>query len=219
MTHKVHPKVYRIGKGIDWDSRWLHVKKTKQFLEEDFYIRSFIAQRLRHAVIERVEIERFPGKIHIFVTCARPGLVIGRGGTGIEEFKKAFDHFFAKKFAGREKCSIQIDIKEVKNPTFSAMVVAHNIAEQIEKRIPFRRVLKHAISKVTEEKSVEGIKIEVSGRLDGADIARKEWIARGRLPRVTLRSDIDYAFTEAQCTYGKIGIKVWIYKGEALPLK
>lgn len=219
MTHKVHAKIYRIGVITDWDSRWLIKKSFRTFLEEDFYIREFFKKRLKNASIENIEIERFPGKINIILSTSRPGFLIGRGGTAIGEIKKELE----KRIDSLKKKSppktpsqsvINIEIREIKNPWLFATSTAQWMAGQIEKRIRFRRVLKQVLDKVMANKEVKGVRAEVAGRLDGVEIARTEWLKRGRLPRQTLRADIDFGQAEARCTYGTIGIKVWIYKGE-----
>jgi len=209
MTHKVHPKVFRLKELANWNSRWLDEKKLPQYLEEDFEIRKFIQKKLGKIGIEKIEIERLPGKLNIFISSARPGLIIGRGGGGIEELKKELEKTLIK-----DKRELKIEIKEIKNPWISANLSAQWIASQIEKRIPHRRVLKRALDKITSQKEVQGARVEVAGRLNGTEIARREWLLSGKLPRQTLRADIDYAQAEAHCSYGIIGIKVWIYKGE-----
>jgi small subunit ribosomal protein S3 len=212
VAHKVHPKVFRIKELSNWNSRWLEKKKFPQYLEEDFKIREFLKKKLGKIGIEKIEIERFPGKINIIITSARPGLIIGRGGEGVEELKRELEIALAK--IQPEKREIRIEIREVKNPWLSASLSAQWIAQQIEKRVPYRRVLKQALDKITSQKGVQGCRVEVAGRLDGAEIARTEWLKKGKLPRQTLRADIDYAKDQAFCTYGVVGVKVWIYKGE-----
>ncbi|MBZ9573034.1 30S ribosomal protein S3 [Patescibacteria group bacterium] len=212
MTHKVHPKVYRIKDLANWNSRWLDKKKFPKYLEEDFKIREFLRKKLGKIGIEKIEIERFPGKLSVIISSARPGLIIGRGGGGIEELKKELDATFPS--PSEAKRELKIEIKEIKNPWFSASLSAQWIAQQIEKRIPHRRVLKQALDRIITQKGVEGCRVEVAGRLGGAEIARTEWLKKGRLPRQTLRADIDYAQARAYCTYGVVGVKVWIYKGE-----
>jgi small subunit ribosomal protein S3 len=211
MGHKVHPKAYRLKNLNDWDSRWLTIKKNPQYLEEDFKIREIIKEKLGKVGVARIEIERFPGKITVIVSSARPGLVIGRGGSGIEDLKKEIEK---KVFKSAVKEKIRIEIKEVKDPWASAVLSGQWMAQQLEKRVAFRRVLKQAIEKISLSKEVQGVRVEVAGRLDGSEIARREWLKKGRLPRQTIRADIDYARENAHCSYGLIGIKVWIYKGE-----
>jgi small subunit ribosomal protein S3 len=211
MGHKVHPKAYRLKNLNDWESRWLTIKKNPQYLEEDFKIREIIKEKIGKVGVSRIEIERFPGKITVIVSSARPGLVIGRGGGGIEDLKKYIEK---KVFKSAIKEKIRIEIKEVKDPWASAVLSAQWVAQQIEKRVAFRRVLKQAIEKISISREVKGVRVELAGRLDGSEIARREWLKKGRLPRQTIRADIDYAKENAHCSYGLIGIKVWIYKGE-----
>ncbi len=221
MAHKVHPKVYRIRGIGDWQSRGFYGKKFPQYLEEDFEIREFLEKLLREAGIAEISIERFPGKINIIIDTMRPGIIIGRGGGGIERLKKQIEKKIAK-IRKRRKIAAEadkgdetkIEVRELRNPWVNASVIGQWIAEQIEKRIPFRRTMKRAIERVTANKEIKGVRLEFSGRLDGNEIARREWLQKGRLPRQTLRADIDYAQKEAYCAYGVIGIKVWLYKGE-----
>jgi small subunit ribosomal protein S3 len=211
MAHKVHPKAFRI-KGIeDWQSRGFYQKNLPLLLEEDFKIREFLKKKIGKMGIEKIEIERFPAKINIIIFTARPGLIIGRGGEGVEKLKKEIEEKIIKR-----KGECKIEIREVKNPWLSASLVAQWMAEQIEKRTPYRRVLKGALNKVMAQKGVKGCKVELAGRLDGIEIARREWLKKGKLPRQTIRADIDYAENRAYCTYGVVGVKVWIYKGEKL---
>lgn len=211
MAHKVHPKVFRIKEITHWDSRWIAEKEFSKYLEEDFKIREFFMDKLKDAGIDKIEIERFPGRIDVIIHCARPGLAIGRGGEGIEKLKEVL----AKKILKTEKKKdLKIEIQGIRNPWLNANLVAQWVAQQLEKRTPYRRVLKRALAKVMSNKEIKGIKIEVAGRLNGAEIARKEWLKEGRLPRQTLRAIIDYGEARAYCTYGVIGVKVWMYKGE-----
>jgi len=214
MSHKVHPKSFRI-KGIeDWNIRGFYGKKMPQFLEEDFSIKDFLRKKLVDASVANIEIEHSANKLNIIIETARPGLIIGRGGNGIEVLKTEIEKKVQKKMKTGTKREIKLEIKEIKNPWTSSALVSQMIAQQIEKRMPFRSVLKKTIERVITNKEAQGIRIEVSGRLNGIEIARREWLSQGRMPRNTIRADIDYAQAEAQCTYGKIGIKVWIYKGE-----
>ncbi len=220
MSHKVHPKIFRIGETTDWDSRWLTKNKFKDYLEEDFYIREILKKRFKGLGVEKVEIERFPGKTNVIILSSRPGLIIGRAGTGIGEIKKDLGekiNSLRKKNRQAPKAkgeTFNIEIKEIKNPWLSASLVSQWAAEQVEKRLPYRRVLKQTIEKVMANKEVKGIRVELAGRVDGVEIARTEWLKSGRLPRQTIRADIDFGTAEALCTYGIIGVKVWIYKGE-----
>lgn len=211
MSHRVHPKIFRIKETSDWDSRWIAKKNFPKYLEEDFRIRKFLKKGLKDSGIERIEIERFPGKVDIVVSTARPGIAIGRGGEGIEKLREELIKNILK---SDEKREIKIEIKGIRDPWTKATLVSQWIAQQIEKRTPYRRVLKRALSKVMAHKEIKGARVEVAGRLNGAEIARKEWLKKGQLPRQTLRADIDYGETRAYCTYGTIGVKVWLYKGE-----
>lgn len=222
MGHRVHPKIFRIRETSDWDSRWLNKKDFSQFLEEDFRIREFLKKRLKQMGLARIEIERSPGKLTIIITSSRPGLIIGRGGAGIEELKRNLEKELRSKkiLAGRKRKKsdkppeMRLEIKEIKDPWSHAQLVGQWMAQQIERRFPYRRVLKQALGKIMYSKQVQGARVEISGRLGGAEYARKAWLGKGRLPRQTLRADIDYAALEAYCTYGVVGVKVWIYKGE-----
>jgi len=211
MTHKVHPKAFRIRNISDWDSRWITKKNFSSYLEEDFKIREFLNKKLKDSGIDKIEIERYPGKVNVFISTARPGLAIGRGGEGIEKLREELTKKILKI---EKKKELKIEIKGVKDPWTRASLVSQSIAQQLEKRMPFRRVLKQSLSKVMAHKEVKGARVEVSGRLNGAEIAREEWLKQGQLPRQTLRADIDYGDSRAYCTYGVIGVKVWIYKGE-----
>lgn len=207
MSHKVHPKIFRIRETKDWLSRWVEKKKYAKTLEEDFRIREFLEARLKEASLESIEIERFAGRLTVIISSGRPGLIIGRGGSGIEVVKKALQKFVDVK-------DVRLEIREIKNPFESATLIAQNIAQQLEKRMPHRRVMKQTIQKVSGTKGIEGVKIVVGGRLGGADIARTEVLKEGRLPLQTQRAIIDYALVEARTTYGTVGVKVWLYKGE-----
>ena len=220
MSHKVHPKIFRV-KGIeDWLSQGFYGKKPFNNVKEDFVIRSFLTKKLKESSVDRIEIERYLNKINVVVYSARPGIIIGRGGEGIEKLRlELLKEIFKKnklslvEWKNLEK-KLKIEVKEVSNLWTSSVLVGQWIAQRIEKRMPFRKTIKQAMEKVLANKEVKGVKIQVSGRLDGSQIARSEWIERGRLPRQTIRADIDYSLSEARCTYGTIGIKVWIYKGD-----
>ena len=209
MGQKVNPHGLRIGIIKDWDTKWYaNDKNFSEFLVEDYKIRKYIKKKLYAAGISRIEIERAANKVKVNVNTAKPGLVIGKGGAGIEELRKELEKLTGK--------SILINITEIKNPETDAQLVAESIASQLEKRISFRRAMKQAMSRAMKL-GVKGIKTAVSGRLGGAEIARTEHYHEGTIPLQTLRADIDYGFAEADTTYGKIGVKVWIYKGEVLP--
>ena len=209
MSHRVQPKAFRIRGIEDWDSRGFYEKDFALTLKEDLKIREFLQKKIGKLGVTKIEIERFPAKINIIIWTSRPGLVIGRGGGGIEELKKELEE---KIFKRQGEC--KIEIREVKSPWSSAVLVSQWMADQIEKRVRYRRVLKGALAKIMFQKGIEGARVQVSGRLNGVEIARREWLKKGRLPRQTIRADIDYAQNRAYCTYGVVGIKVWIYKGE-----
>lgn len=209
MAKKTNPKILRI-KGIEnWNSRGFYEKDFAKLLEEDFKIRQYLNEKIGKSGLEKIIIERFPEKINLIIYTSRPGLIIGRKGEGVEKIVQTL-----KKNVVGEKKDLKVEIREVKNPWTSAPLVAQWMAEQIEKRVPYRRVLKGALARIMSQKEIQGAKVEVSGRLDGVEIARKEWLKSGRLPRQTLRADIDYAESRAFCTYGTVGVKVWIFKGE-----
>jgi len=212
MSHKVHPKVFRIKEVTDWDSRGFYEKNFPEYLKEDFEIREFLRKKLKNMGVEKIEIERFPRKLNIIITSVRPGLIIGRGGGGVGELKKELERILSKNRA--DKKELGIEIREIKDPWLSASLASEWIAQQIEKRVHHRRVLKRALDKITAHKSVQGARVEVAGRLNGVMISRTEWLKKGRLPLQTLRAVIDYAKARAYCTYGVVGVKVWIYKGE-----
>jgi len=216
MSHQVHPKIFRIKEITDWNSRGFYEKRFSNFLKEDFEIRNFLTKKLPRGVIEKIEIERSPSKISVILFTARPGLVIGRRGEGIEALKSQLERKILKKDKKSPIKELKIEIIDVKDPWASASLAAQWMAQQIEVRVPYRRVLKQALSKITTRKEVQGARVQVAGRLDGVEIARTEWLKAGKLPRQTLRADIDYAQARAYCRYGVVGIKVWIYKGEKL---
>lgn len=218
MAHKVHPKSFRLKRMKDWKTRGFYGKNTSKYLEEDFLIKKFLSKKLEEGGVESIEIEREQDNVKIIIRSSRPGLIIGRGGKGVEKLNKLLEKYLKKEKKKRGKKvslpQIKIEIKEVRNPWTSAPLTADWITQQIEKRVPFRKVLKRAINKVFSNNEVKGVRIELSGRLNGSEIARTEWLKKGRLPRQNLRSDIDYSLQEAYCKYGTIGVKVWIYKGE-----
>ena len=212
MGHRVHPKAYRIREMADWDSRGFY-KEPSKLLEEDFKIREFLKKKLNRVGVEKIEIERFSNKLNIIISSAKPGLIIGRGGEGIELLRKELDQKVLQKKA-EKKQELRIEVREIRDPWTSASLSAQWVAQQIEKRVAYRRVLKKGLSKIISHKEIQGARIQLSGRLNGAEIARREWLGSGKLPRQTIRADIDYAKAEAHCNYGIIGVKVWIYKGE-----
>lgn len=219
MAHKVHPKSFRIKDISGWYSRGYYGKKFPKLLEEDFKIREFLHKRLAGIGISEVEIDRFPGKMNVVISCVRPGLIIGRQGQGIEELRRKLEKFIStgeKNKNQKKSADLRVEIREITNPWGSAAYIGQSIAQQIEKRMPYLKVLKQSIEKAMGSRDVQGIRIQVAGRLNGVEIARTAWLGKGRLPRQTIRADIDYALTEAHCTYGVIGIKVWVYKGEKI---
>ncbi len=212
MGQKVNPHGMRVGVIKDWDSKWYADKKTfSDTLVEDYNIRKFLKKRLYSAGIAKIDIERAANdKVRVVIYTAKPGFVIGKGGAEIEKVKKE-----VQKLTSR---NVNIDIKEIKRPDRDAQLVAENIAQSLENRVSFRRAMKQAMQR-TMKSGALGIKASVSGRLGGADIARREFYSEGTIPLQTLRADIDYGFAEAATTYGRLGVKVWIYKGEVLPTK
>ncbi len=215
MGQKVNPVGFRLGQTQEWRSRWYNKKLYKDFLKQDVALRDFLTRKLSKAGVDKIEIERSGNAVNVIVKTARPGFIIGRGGGGIEQLKEDVKKIIAKeKIAGMPKFEVRLEVEEVKNPDSHAAIVAQNIAEQIEKRLPFRRILKYTLDKILQTKEVKGAKIMMKGRLGGAEIARTEWLAKGSIPLHTLRADIDYAQATAFTTYGTVGIKVWVYKGE-----
>ena len=214
MGQKVHPIAFRLGITQNWRSRWFNKKQYQQFLKEDYYIREFLVKKLIKAGIDRVEIERLANAINIVIMAARPGLIIGRGGTGIEDLKKDLRSLLHRKLKVNLKVDLRLTVEEVKGAETRAAIIAQGIVEQIEKRTPFRRILKQSVERVSQSKDVQGVKVMIKGRLDGNEIARKEWLRKGRIPLQTLRAAIDYAPATAYTTYGTIGVKVWVYKKE-----
>ncbi|RJQ14597.1 30S ribosomal protein S3 [Candidatus Parcubacteria bacterium] len=215
MGQKINPVSFRIGINRGWVSRWFGKKNIGRFLEEDHELRSLIAKRFAKAGIERVEIERSPNHIRVILFTSRPGLIIGRGGEGVEALKKDIERKILKmRDQKNAKLQVKVDIEEVRRAETNATLVAQSMADQIEKRIRFRRILKQAIEKVMSNKDVLGVKVMVKGRLDGSEMARTEWLKRGKIPLHTLRANIDYAAVTAFNTYGTVGVKVWIYKGD-----
>ncbi|HLS91124.1 MAG TPA: 30S ribosomal protein S3 [Limnochordia bacterium] len=211
MGQKVHPVGLRLGIIKDWDGRWYAGKKEyAELLHEDLEIRRRIKERFYTAGISKVEIERAANRAKVTIYTARPGMVIGKGGAEVDRLRKELEERTGKQ--------LQINIVEVKRPELDAQLVAENIAFQLERRVSFRRAMKQAQQRAMRL-GAKGIKIRVAGRLGGAEIARAEWTSEGSIPLHTLRADIDYGFAEAKTTYGQIGVKVWIYKGEVLPEK
>jgi small subunit ribosomal protein S3 len=208
VGQKVNPKGLRVGIIRDWDSKWYAGKDYAKLLHEDIKIRSYIEKRLVDASVSTVEIERAANRVNVNIHTAKPGMVIGKGGSEVEALRKALNELTGKR--------VHININEIKYPDLDAKLVAENIARQLENRVSFRRAMKQAIQR-TMRSGAKGIKTMVSGRLGGADIARSEGYNEGTVPLHTLRADIDYGTAEADTTYGKIGVKIWIYRGEVLP--
>ncbi len=210
MGQKVHPRVFRIGVIRGWDGIWFAGKKSyASLLQEDIRVREFVKKEVKDALVDRVEIERSREELKLNIYAAKPGIIIGRAGAGIEELTKKLK----KKFYSGRRVKISINVKELQKPSLSAHVVAQQIIGDIERRMPFRRVMKGAIDRV-KKANAEGVKITVAGRLNGAEIARTETISDGKIPLHNLRSDIDFASMPARTIYGAIGIKVWINRGE-----
>ena len=210
MGQKVNPHGLRVGVIKDWDSKWYADAEFSDYLVEDYNIRKFLKKKLYSAGVSKIEIERASDRVKVIIYTAKPGVVIGKGGAEIEVTKKELSKLTDKK--------VMVDIKEIKRPDRDAQLVAENIAQQLENRVSFRRAMKSCMGR-TMKSGAMGIKTCCSGRLGGADIARAEFYSEGTIPLQTLRADIDYGFTEANTTYGKVGVKVWIYKGEILPTK
>ena len=210
MGQKVNPHGLRVGVIKDWDSKWYAEADFADLLVEDYNIRTYLKKKLYAAGVSKIEIERASDRVKVIIYTAKPGVVIGKGGAEIEKIKAEVQKFTSKKLV--------VDIKEVKRPDRDAQLVAENIALQLENRVSFRRAMKSCMSR-TMKSGAKGIKTSCSGRLGGADMARTEFCSEGTIPLQTLRADIDYGFAEADTTYGKVGVKVWIYKGEVLPTK
>ena len=215
MTHVAHPFIQRLGINRDWRSRWFAAdpKKFREYLRTDAAIRKLLSTRLKGMSVDTIEIERNDAVLRILVKTSRPGLVIGRSGEGATKLKKEID-MLLRTLKLTEKPEVKIDIEEVRSPESSAAIVGQMVAEGLEKRMPFRRVLKQTVEKVMANRDVEGVRIIVSGRLGGADMSRSEELKKGRIPLQTLRADIDFARVKAILPYGVIGIKVWVYRGE-----
>lgn len=208
MGQKVHPKGFRIGIIRDWDSNWFADRDYTELLHEDYKVRKHIKERFYTAGISKVEIQRTGNRVRITIHTAKPGIIIGRGGLEVEHLKADLIKMTNK--------NVNINIQEIKRPELDAQIVAENVAQQLEKRISFRRAMKQTVGRTMRANAV-GIKIAIAGRLGGAEIARTEWYSEGKVPLHTLRADVDYGFAEANTTYGKIGIKVWINRGEIMP--
>ncbi len=210
MGQKVNPHGLRVGVIKDWDSKWYAEADFADCLVEDYQLRKFLKKKLYNAGVSKIEIERTPDRVKIIISAAKPGMIIGKGGVEIEKVRKELQKMTTKK--------VVVDIKEIKRADREAQLVAENIAQQLENRISFRRAMKSCMGRAMKS-GAKGIKASCSGRLGGADMARTETYSDGTIPLHTLRADIDYGFAEADTTYGKIGVKVWVYKGEILPTK
>ena len=207
MGQKVHPYGFRVGYNKNWLSRWYSKTSYPEFIIEDRKLRNYLKSKLYHAGISRIELERAADKVRIIIYTSRPGIVIGRKGAEIENLRNDLKKKFQNEFS--------IEVNEVRRPETDAQLVAENIALQLERRVAFRRAMKRSVS-LAQKFGAQGIKISCAGRLGGAEIARTEWLREGRVPLHTLRADIDYGFAQARTTYGIIGVKVWIYKGDIL---
>jgi len=209
MGRKVNPIGFRLGINKTWEGRWYaEGQNYVNQLHQDFALRDLVRQEANRAGVSRIEVERFPGKVKVIVHTAKPGILIGRKGENVKKIRQSLEALVGKK--------IDLEIKEIKSPDLDAYLVAHNIAEQIERRISHQRAMKRAMQQAMRQ-GAEGVRVEVAGRLSGAEMARVVNMREGRVPRATLRADIDYCQTEALTTYGRIGVKVWIYRGEVLP--
>lgn len=212
MGQKVDPKSFRLGIIYSWKSKWFAKKNFRFLLKEDMEIRDFLQKKLKDAGISSLNISRSAKLVTIDIHSSRPGIIIGKGGAGVEELKKEIKKIVNKRDS---KGDVKIAIVEVRNPFANAQIVADMVSEQLEKRVAFRRILKQTIDKVKEAKGVKGVRVALSGRLSaGSDMSRREWLSQGNLPLHTIRANIDFAKSTAYTTYGKTGVKVWIYKGE-----
>jgi small subunit ribosomal protein S3 len=211
MGQKVNPYGFRLGVTTDWKSRWFSEKEYTEYLIEDWKIRDYLMTQLPHAAISRIEVERTRDRLRIDVHTARPGIVIGRRGAEADRLRAGLT-----KISGNNK--VQLNIQEIKQPELDAALIAQGVADQLAGRVNFRRAMKRAVQNA-QKAGVLGVRVQCSGRLNGAEMSRTEWYREGRVPLHTLRADIDYGFREARTTYGRIGVKVWIYKGDILPYK
>ncbi len=209
MGRKVHPYGFRLGVIKDWKAKWYaEGERYADLLQEDIFIRNFIRTKLGRAGISNIQIERFPNQVTLTISTAKPGIIIGRKGSNVKELREELEKLTSKKF--------KIEINEITTPDIDAYLIGESIAQQLERRVSHRRAMKQAIQRAMRA-GAKGVRISISGRLSGGDMARREDAQEGRVPRHTLRADIDYAMVEATTTYSKIGVKVWVYKGEILP--
>ena len=215
MTHVAHPYIQRIGVNRDWRSRWFTTdpKKYREYIRVDAALRKLLKTRLKGMSVDTIEIERSDKELRLIIKTAKPGLIIGRSGEGITNLKKQLD-LFLRSQKMIDKLALKLDIEEIRSPESSARIVGQMIAEGLEKRMTFRRIMKQTAEKVMANRDVQGVRMSLAGRLGGADMARREELKKGRVPLQTLRADIDFARVEANLPYGVIGIKVWIYRGE-----
>jgi len=214
MGQKVHPITHRLGVNKSWKSKWFSKRDYRQFLKEDVKIRKFLTTKLKNSGVSKIEIERSSGTMTITIYTSKPGVVIGRGGAGTDDLKKKIKEDFLK----GTKLELKLTIQEVNQPELDANIVVQNMIEQLEKRMPFRRVLRMSIEQIKRAGGL-GVKVMVAGRLNGAEIARTEHQSWGKLPLQTIRANIDYSRGAARTTYGAVGVKVWIYKGEVFEKK
>ncbi|MEY4744962.1 MAG: hypothetical protein RL272_907 [Candidatus Parcubacteria bacterium] len=211
MGNKIHPKNFRLGVIYSWESKWFANKRDfAKMLREDMKIKTFLREKLRESAVDHIEVDRTPRALTVTIHSAKPGFIIGRGGTGVEDLKKALRDMLAR---GKEKLNLNLNIVEVPNPSLSSEIVLQSMIADTEKRLPFRRVLKQHLDRV-QKAGAKGVKLQMKGRLNGAEIAREEKLAWGSVPLHNLRADIDYAYGFARTLFGTIGIKVWIYRGE-----
>ncbi len=219
MSHKVHPYAHRLGIIRDWKSRWFGVNdKFKEYLKTDILIRQFLDKKLRGMYVAVVEIERGEKMLRVIIKTSRPGMIIGRSGEGAQKIRAELQKVI-QKVSPNSRQELKLDIEEVRSPESNAAIVGQMIAEGLEKRLAYRRVMKQTIEKVMANRDVQGVKVGLYGRLAGADIAREEELKKGRIPLQTLRADVDFAREKAHMTYGDIGIKVWIYRGDIFKKK
>ncbi|MDP1689057.1 MAG: 30S ribosomal protein S3 [bacterium] len=224
MGHKINPNAYRLGINKPWQSRWFFEKNYPEFLEADEIIRKVIYKKIGTAGVVSIDIERISGKCRITIRAAKPGIVIGRGGKGIEELRDKINSSLTtalkkKRLTNEKIVGVTLAIEELKRSEVSSTYIAQQIGWDMERRLPWRRAVKKYLEQIMQNKDVKGAKIKVGGRLDGAEIARKEWLAKGSLPLQTLRANIDYGTATAFTSYGTVGIKVWVYKGEVFEEK
>lgn len=211
MGQKVNPRIFRMNITVEPVSKWFAKQNYRKFLIQDIRLRDFLRKKLRHSGLSSIEIERSAQKLKIVIATSKPGMVIGSGGAGIEEIRKTI----REKYLGSEKVELSVDVNEVSKPDLNAQIVVGNVIEQLEKRIPFRRIMKRTMEQV-QQAGAKGVKMTLAGRLNGSEIARTETLAEGKIPLHTLRSDIDYGRGAAHTIYGSVGVKVWIYKGEVV---